>query len=1206
MWVVRAKFDLRTEEERVLGCGETYKITRDDEGGRALYFQTKSVSKIHAFIEVAPAPDDLKSIACDWRPTLRLLPGQQKSDPRPIGINRLRTRGEAEATSGDDNAAPQEAEYKTFNAPTDEPFEIKDGDILTLKNKVVIRVKWTPLSFCIAPKTAERWSDFEKTRAEAAGMGVPLVSSAEWQSGATHLVLKRVVLRSYVIDALHAPAALVNPAFVQDIVDAAVNAEKECTGISRVLRSMDPQAPKYQPDPPEVDDPNREEMQATLMKAMEVKPRVRPLLGRSILCFVADQDEGSRVESRHVAAVLRSLGAAVKIHSLKEQPIRTKQVALEVIRAFKSAAGTSVAEQPPEVRRHVETGQQAIIYYMGDVDSLAPIGAAAKEMNCPMPRVLGGDLDWIAYGVRQAESLLEPFTGNEEDYVDLMPSTQQLEERRASPGRRMESPVQPENARADDAAATVVPANREHVAEPTHDADGAQQPPVPTDKGADKSAEIMSLQRMQQKAASRKKDMLDALLDDDSPPRPAARSKAAQRRAAEAQAAQNRQTTGTERATETSAGPSRTTSGRSRRAPMDLDDMFGDISESADGRSAIGGNTAGSKQTPQESTTRQLRAALNEEARSQAAGATQLEAMGLTAGGSLLTQAIPEGGDGGDDETRSQAPLTPLVEMDQSGPSDSQASAQRGGRKRNASPSPDRGDASTVRRAKRRKHGADEGVKEGGGEKTGQGDKQQREGEPSAAMQAPVVRGHKHKETGKGPDKDEQFLRAVSTIEKRKKADPFDKEFNQLRIAKPVYDAGGRRVRTEAEAGSGKGGVQVVRSGARANATDAQDEEEDEEFQRFKELADDDLDWNLRGNFMQVDFVPLVVERAEARPFRIEPDGRPNFKAFRRKGQAKKVVDPVRVISTVLDDMPQLQIGEDSVMDMVASKRTTYGGADDEELEEDDADFTGLHPPSRTYSGNRAKTAKRFQFSLGDDENPRADAASQREAPEPSGTGRRGRSQGATASSGRGRGGRARAQTQYVEVSDDEEESDPEAGLLLNLDEEVGLDEQDQAAETQFSLDSQSAAPSKRAKRGATGAGGGGRGGKKAFVAPPQTSAQAGGASSSRHATASNQSSQLFRGISDSLDPLGEQESSLDPSAAVDPTTTSGSAAGSSVNAPPGSVVPASRPMDDEDTFMGFGASGRRKRTGATGGTAGSAASGASGSRSLARGRSRF
>ncbi|KAE8213712.1 hypothetical protein CF327_g2813 [Tilletia walkeri] len=1221
MWVVRSNFgDLTTETERVLGCGESYEISRKDHGGRELFYDDKdlkALSKSHAFIKVGPAPAEGAHISCDWRPSLELLPPKPRENREPKRMQVLRPKvrdgdeaadGEQGGSTGDGQVARKDGLQK-FLVPKDSAFELFDGDTIDLVKGISIKVKWLPLSFCVTPKTAEGTDRFAETIKEAAGVGIPVFISADWQPAATHLVIKRVQLRPNVVDALHAPATFVNSHFLKQIVEAAVKAEAHRGEFSPILETMDPQKPEYQPTPPEVEGVDPDELLDKMRDAFRVRQRDRPLVGRSVLCFVANENEEARKINENVPEVLECLGAVVKTHSLKDKPIRNKAAALEVISAFKADASTAAAAQPPGIRRHVAQDQTTIIYYLGDQESLGPIGAAAKEKKCPMPRVVGGDLEWIAYGMREAVALLAPFSGRTEDYVDLTPSTQQQAEGSASPERGEEVPARRDDAPEIHAAAREGAADEEHDVDQdqiNEDADG-QERAVSADKDASKSAKIMSLQRMQQRAASRKKEMYD--FEGDSQPRPAVRSKAAQRRAAETQAAKTRDTARTETGTasEASAGPSRSTSAGKKRPLVDLEDMFGDIS--ADGQSMPEGNSAGSKRSMPESAIRQLRAALDEEVRTQAARATQLEAMGLAAGGSLLTQAIPESdGEEEEEEARSQGALTPLVAMDTSGPPESQNAARRGGRKRTATLSPDRGDDTSGRGTKRRKRAADEADKEGGGEENAGGDKQQPEGQAKAkAAESRVVRGHKHKDSGKGPDKDEQFLRAVSTIAKRKKADPFDKEFDQLRIAKPVYNSAGRRIRSEAEMGSGKGGVRVVRAartgGGQTKSTDAQDDEVDEEFELFKEMPDDDLDWNLRGNFMQVDIVPLVVEKSDTAPYRIEPDGRPNFKAFRRKGQARKVVDPVRVVSTVLDDLPQLQIGEDSIIDM-APKRTTYGGADDEELEEDDADFTGLQPQPRTYSGHRAKTVNRFQISLGDDENPRADSASQREEPAQSGTGRRGRSQAAPAASVRGRaGGRGRGATQYVEVPDEEEESDPEADLLLNLDDEEFLDEEDQAPETQFSLDSYSAGPSKRGKKATTGA----RGGKNALPAWTATSAAEGdsnGDDRRRRAPAtrgniSTQSSQLFRGNSESLDPLAEQPSTL----------ASGSVAGSSANGPPGSVVPASRPMDshDEDTFMGFGASGRRRRTGATGGTAGSAVSGTSASRNAAgRARSRF
>jgi len=578
--------------------------------------------------------------------------------------------------------------------------------------------------------------------------------------------------------------------------------------------------------------------------------------------------------------------------------------------------------------------------------------------------------------------------------------------------------------------------------------------------------------------------------------------------------------------------------------------------------------------------TRQLRAFAEEDGRTQAALAARREAAGdsVMVPDSLITQAILEEDEG----VQSQEPMSPLVIMNGSEAIGSQASSTRARRKRTPTPSPER-DARPDKRASKRQKRAEENEKDGPGSNNKEGETAAPAAsqEPSQVPQTSkgrIVRGHKGKSTGKEPDKDEGFLRAVSTVQRRKKVDEFDQEFNQLNLVKPVHGKAGAR---------GKG--QKAAGGGREADDDERSEEQkrlEEEFQVFREMADEELDFNVRGNFLQVDFVPLVVRHAELQPQQFASDGRPNFKAFRRKGQAGRAFEPSRVVPTVLDALPQLQIGDEP-------KRTTYTGADDEDLLEDDADFAGLHATGRTVAGRRGKTTSKFQFSLGDDDLTQRGRAT---AQQPESTGaQRGRGTQSQATRGRGRG---RGAVEYVEVEDDED-SDPEAGLLLDLDEEDDLLDELQD-DTQFSvLSEQTPIPKGRKGTKATTAATRAKAAsnQKPDSGPSVGSSRSKGAGSSgggqssetRYATASNQSSQLFRGLDDSLDPLAEEGSSLGPTASASRRGGRGASATPSTTVPSGSVVPASRPMEshDEDTFAGFGMSGKRKR-GAGAGTSSS------------------
>lgn len=117
------------------------------------------------------------------------------------------------------------------------------------------------------------------------------------------------------------------------------------------------------------------------------------------------------------------------------------------------------------------------------------------------------------------------------------------------------------------------------------------------------------------------------------------------------------------------------------------------------------------------------------------------------------------------------------------------------------------------------------------------------------------------------PDTEPKFLQALASQKRgKKKMDEFDAEFNKLRIARPVF--------TQPTSTSAGGPV------VDANEVDAADAD----FEAFRRMAEDQIDMSVRGNFVQVDFVPLVRKtrttqnQAAERP---EWRGVPNFKKFK-------------------------------------------------------------------------------------------------------------------------------------------------------------------------------------------------------------------------------------------------------------------------------------------------------------------------------------
>ena len=116
----------------------------------------------------------------------------------------------------------------------------------------------------------------------------------------------------------------------------------------------------------------------------------------------------------------------------------------------------------------------------------------------------------------------------------------------------------------------------------------------------------------------------------------------------------------------------------------------------------------------------------------------------------------------------------------------------------------------------------------------------------------------KTKTTAAGPSqptRDEDFLQAVKTATKGKKAlDAFDKEFNQLRIAKPGAAVADGKVVKQTEHDAARPDYGIVK----------------------------DFDHTTTGDFIVIERVNLF--RPDSRPSPVQTFGGPNFKKFKKVG----------------------------------------------------------------------------------------------------------------------------------------------------------------------------------------------------------------------------------------------------------------------------------------------------------------------------------
>lgn len=217
--------------------------------------------------------------------------------------------------------------------------------------------------------------------------------------------------------------------------------------------------------------------------------------------------------------------------------------------------------------------------------------------------------------------------------------------------------------------------------------------------------------------------------------------------------------------------------------------------------------------------------------------------------------------------------------------------------------------------------------------------------------------------------KDDRFLQSLMTLRKSKKnIDAFDKEFDQLRIARPIQSQAGSSKMKES--------TMLVRD----------DELEDPDFVAWQKMSIEDFNIGAAGNFVQVDFVPLVRTERSNRSGAVGDtsnassegstsiwQGRPNFKKFRSKDRAARkpiamdLVEPndygtgprYATQSTLSNTGLRSQKGTNG---NPSQKRSIFRGSPTGSGEEDDDEMEEDHrpPPKQTQTNSKKSTQTRI------------------------------------------------------------------------------------------------------------------------------------------------------------------------------------------------------------------------------------------------------
>lgn len=185
---------------------------------------------------------------------------------------------------------------------------------------------------------------------------------------------------------------------------------------------------------------------------------------------------------------------------------------------------------------------------------------------------------------------------------------------------------------------------------------------------------------------------------------------------------------------------------------------------------------------------------------------------------------------------------------------------------------------------------------------------------------------------GAQPDSEPQFLQALNTQRaKDLSLDDFDVEFNLLQIAKPGTQSGAldKFNGSRSRGGGQKQQQQQQQQNSNASAVD-------EDYEAFKKMAEEELRIHVRGNFVQVDFVPLVRQRVVDKQALKGPSADfPNFKKFRPKalkGSPRAVTTPIAhrsQVALVLPDSNDYGLGESYYQDQHGPSGAAVGSLAD-------------------------------------------------------------------------------------------------------------------------------------------------------------------------------------------------------------------------------------------------------------------------------------
>ncbi|KAJ9477723.1 DNA damage response protein RcaA [Pseudozyma hubeiensis] len=832
MWLLRGRFaeDSRQELSKVLKYSQTYTLGRKIPAD--IVIDSKFVSRTSCHITVAPAesvttlsPDTSNPSAIHDNVDLRprvTIRFEANKSRKTFGVTQQPNSSRRSSTS----------EPTEVQVPADQEHELQDGDSFALTTTISLRLVWKPISVCFAARVKE--TAISPLRKPAGELGIHLSSAkSRWRDGYTHLCLAQVKPTESVLCALLQARPIVTIDYFQELFRRAALPRHDPDSLETSFSELD--LVTYQPP---FDQQELSDVPDLQRKLLPQERRTYMLKGTTCVLFALPNEDS---EVSIYKSILSVAGAHVFTHNPQAEKLRTKADFAQLLMPYKNSALSYWRNSGSKARS--EAPDEGLVVLVGAVhDNEAWKDActvACTNLRIAMPTGFHAITNAIfSADVRAHLNIIPTMTDGQEEPEAIAPAAAEVpaqattEAGTAADVTEIEplatnvSPPPPPGAiaRNETSAANTLTREAEQAPAPSADASTTSSEPSrrPLTRRTRKPTQDI------EEVAQHPADAEHRLQDDTSMPKASERpNQISSSQLTRAERSGLTRRTGASRANARRSDVFDALLRPDGGAAGDADAECGSFSVGSLADAATGSSVPKS---------RRYRMDLDEEDRAQ----TQAPE---------ASQAVdPAPADDGTGHKRKSAPQKEASDV----------AADANGVRSPASKRLRTGDVETVQ--------------------DDQPDTNQPNSQPARIVRADPADNTSGLSNGAQPDSEPQFLQALNTQRaKGKKMDDFDVEFNRLQIAKPGTQSGSMDKFLGSR--SGRAGREQQQQDSNAGAID-------EDYEAFKQMAEEELRIHVRGNFVQVDFVPLVRKKVvdeEVASRRGVGANVPNFKKFRPK-----------------------------------------------------------------------------------------------------------------------------------------------------------------------------------------------------------------------------------------------------------------------------------------------------------------------------------